>query len=195
MEKLQIDVNLSALPCNDNNLTEVSLQLHGDLITVTHHESNKRVGLLDRVTSCVLEQLFRTYTIEFYAFVYTSVASAKGSHKNIVNNKLSVILYGCKGNTEAVGSLLAASKLYLQHPFQYDQSKTYSNPHFLTRPGWQVQVPINMIDSANTESHDHVSVLHEVDRERVLQIFECAQGPETVFTPQVSGELKTELES
>ena len=155
-----------------------------------HLNSNEYAALLNQRSACALEHLYQKYDIEFSAFV-----PSNNSTGNIRTGKkqLWIILCGFEKDANEIGSVLAANDLYLQHPFQLNQSKFYSNPHYLARPMQENRPPTSFAVSAGSESCDEVSSLHEIEKELVLQIFERAQGPDTVSLIQTSSKLRTEL--
>lgn len=155
-----------------------------------HLNSNEYAALLNQRSTCALEQLYQKYNIEFSAFVSSNDLTG---NIHTAKKQLWIILCGFEKDANEIGSVLAANELYLQHPFQFDQSKFYSNPHYLARPEQQSRPPTSFAISAGSESCDEVSGLHEIEKELVLQIFERAQGPDTVSFIQTSSKLRTEL--
>lgn len=155
-----------------------------------HLKSNEYAGLLNQRSAYALQQLHQKYKVEFSAFVPSNDPAEK---IRTAQKQLWIILYGFQKDVNEIGSVLAANELYLQHPSQFDQSKIYSNPHYLARPGQENCLPTSVPISAGFEPGDEVSSLHEIEKELVLQIFERAQGPDTVSLIQTSSKLKTEL--
>lgn len=159
-----------------------------------HLNSNEYAGLLNQRSAYALQQLYQKHTIKFSAFVPPNCSTKiNRTASREPKNQLWIILYGFQKDIKEIGSVLAANELCLQHPFQFDQSKIYSNPHYLARPGQEDGPPTSIAISAGFESCDEVSALHEIEKELVLQIFERAQGPDTVSLIQTSSKLKTEL--
>lgn len=189
--KLQVDAtNSSAIFSSDGDPTEVSLRIQSHMVTVHHLKSNEYVALLNQRSACALQQLYQKYNIEFSAFLPSNNSTEK---IHTAKKMLWIILYGFQKDVNEIGSVLAASELYLQHPFRFDQSKIYSNPHYLARPGQEDRIPTSVAISAGSESCDEVLSLHEIEKELVLQIFERAQGPDTVSFIETSSKLRTEL--
>jgi hypothetical protein len=152
---------------------EVSLRVQDDLGTVHLQDSNKYAGLLDHVTS----------------------APKSHTKADPVQSTLQIVIHGLGEDSEAVGCLLSANGLYLQHPRRYDLSKTYSNPHYLARPGRENPLLAYTPTEPYLKSPGDNPILDEVDKGRILRIFDCAQGPETFSELQLSSSLKTELKS
>lgn len=156
-----------------------------------HLGSNEYAGLLNPRSACAVQQLYQKFIVEFSAFVRPANSTeevrtaSRGSQK-----QLWIILYGFQKDIKEVGSLLAANELYLQHPYQFDQSKTYANPHYLARPGQKFHLPSSV---AGSEPKDEDSALHEIEKELILRIFDCAQGPDTVSLVQTTSKLRIEL--
>lgn len=176
---------------------EVSLRVQDDLGTVHLQDSNKYAGLLDQVTGRTLGQLAHKYVVDFAAFVSVHVTSTPKSRKeaNPIQSKLQVIIYGLEEDGETIGCLLSANGLYLQHPRRHNLSKKYSNPHYLARPGRENHLLAYTATEGYLNSPRDIPVLDEVDKGRILQVFDCVQGHETVSELQLSSSLKTELKS
>jgi hypothetical protein len=165
------------------------------MVTVHYQDSNKYAGLIDRSTGQALGQLVRTYPVTLSAFISREFgtsfkSSAEASSKQ---HCLQVLVYGLEQDSEPIGALLSENCLYLQHPRTYDNSATYFNPHYLARPGRDIQVPDNTVTGAYPNFIQHSQTLDEVDKNRVLQVFDSAQGPERFLEAKVSNRLLTNL--
>jgi hypothetical protein len=176
---------------------EVSLRVQDDLGTVHIQDSNKYAGLLDHVTGRTLGQLTHKHVVDFAAFISVHVTSTPKSRKEAdpVQSKLHIVIYGLEEDGETIGCLLSTNGLYLQHPRRYDLSKKYSNPHYLARPGRENHLLAYTALEGYLNFPPDAPVLDEVDKGRILQVFDCAQGPETFSELQLSSSLKTELKS
>jgi hypothetical protein len=176
---------------------EVSLRVQDDLGTVHLQDSNKYAGLLDHVTGRTLGQLTHKYVVDFTAFISVHVTSAPKFHKEAdpVQSKLQIVIYGFEEDGKTIGCLLSANGLYLQHPRRYDLSKKYFNPHYLARPGRENHLLAYTATEGYLDSSSNIPILGEVDKGRILRVFDCAQGPETFSELQLSSSLKTELKA
>ena len=176
---------------------EVSLRVQDDLGTVHLQDSNKYAGLLDHATARTLGQLTHKYVVDFAAFISVHVTSTPKSRKEAdpVQSKLQIVIYGLEEDGETIGCLLSANGLYLQHPRRYDLSKKYFNPHYLARPGRENHLPAYTATEGYPDSPSNIPILDEVDKGRILRVFDCAQGPETFSELQLSSSLKTELKT
>ena len=170
------------------------MRIEGDLVTVRLPDSNRYGGIIDYGT---LGQLTQEYVVDLAAFVSVPVTSDPKSRTNPdqARTTLQIVIYGLKIDGRVVGSFLSAKGLYLQHPRHYDVSKTYCNPHYLARPGREDYIPTFAPVEADLNSSSVSSVLDDVDKGRILQVFDCAQGPETVPELQLNSSLKTPLKS
>jgi SWI/SNF-related matrix-associated actin-dependent regulator of chromatin subfamily A3 len=182
---------------NDLSSTEISAKVQEELVAFYHKASRKFVGVASLAAGRAIGQLVQRYSTSLHTFLATEKKSSSKSDKARPGrqSELQITIYGFGKDTEAIGSLLSANDLYLQHPRQSDPSKTYSNPHYLARPGRLIDIPQYSSGRETTDTAGEEPMLDEADHARVLRIFDSARGPQTFFQPQLARSLRTQLKS
>ncbi|KAH0543143.1 hypothetical protein FGG08_002488 [Glutinoglossum americanum] len=172
--------------------TEVSLTIFGGMATVHRSDSMKYLGLLDSSTAKALDQLTN---VRFAAFISEGQSNPPEGRASSTASRLPIhiILYGSRQNSDAVGAVLTESKMFLQHPHPQlcDKGVLYDNPHYLRRPG----VDIEMIGYAETPSAttDSENAKRKPSKSDILEVFNAAQGPRTYSAAVASAHMKTAL--
>jgi hypothetical protein len=104
---------------------------------------------------------------------------------------LEIVVYGCRTDADEIGGMLLDHDCYLQQPDSFDESMTYFNPQCLTRaddddsmPTWE---PLAADLNTSTAS------LSAVEKSKVAELLDSAQGPTIFRDVQVSDMLQTNL--
>ena len=155
------------------------------MIIVNRRASGEYFGLLDQDTASALGPLVNQYSIHLTGFVpirpqtkSSKSSISRGSHQ------LCILLYGIQEEIDTIGKLLSSNEIYLQHPQNQDDDVHYNNPHYLTRPGSQIEVP-EAVSSSTRRSWPK--------RDYMADIFESSQGPELYSEVRASRRLARSL--
>lgn len=179
----------------------VSIAAYGDMLKLSFQDSNKYAGL---ITSSVLSMLLTDRCIQLNATLMApqdnkdEVSKETKSHKTFSPQEcpVQIIVYGLASERVAVGFLLSGAGLYLQHPSpcEYDRNVQYINPHYLLRPGSHMpeleQLSINSDSGAQKPSES----LDEVNKSRVIRIFDLANEVGVSLTVEPSHRLRSTLQ-
>jgi SWI/SNF-related matrix-associated actin-dependent regulator of chromatin subfamily A3 len=160
-----------------------------DFVLLYHRTSGKLAGAPDITMGRAMGQLSEQFMVVYHSFILPQDNSKKEPPGKY---KLQTIIYGLGKDADAVGALLSTYDLFLQHPRDSDPAKLYSNPHYLSRPGRNMDIP-QYTTTAGIDTCPDDSVLDEVGHARILQIFDSAQGPQKFLNPQIAAGLKTSL--
>ncbi|KIX07367.1 uncharacterized protein Z518_02020 [Rhinocladiella mackenziei CBS 650.93] len=163
-----------------------------ELVCLYHRTSGEFVGVADGITGRALGQLNGQFMTAYHSFILLQDGSKSVKTASARRYKLQTLIYGLGKDADAVGALLSAHDLFLQHPRKTDPTKLYSNPHYLSRPGGNMDIP-QYGTTAAIDTYPDRSVLDEVGHARILRIFDSAQGPPTFVKPQIVSDLKTQL--
>ncbi len=114
-----------------------------------------------------------------------------------IQASLRIVLYGFMSEKQLVAKTLSDGDLYLQHPSpdECDRRVPYFNPQYLLRPGRSMPE----LESLNTPSPGRLSgngrqgFLTEVEKSRLLQVFESAHDPNAKFNIRPSLRLQSAL--
>ncbi|MCJ1307332.1 hypothetical protein MMC25_000978 [Agyrium rufum] len=162
----------------DINIVPVDIKTRGDLIILYFQDSQKYAGLLNVP---VLDKVLKTFTIDLNATLTSVRASKKlssGMTKPTDARECSVriVMYGMRIDGPAVGIMLSDANVFLQHPAAFECATTvvYSNPHYLLRPGSQMPDLEALTITSEAKSSSQQAELNEVNKARLLRIFDCA---------------------
>lgn len=160
-----------------------------EFVSLYHQGSGKFAGVADSTTGRVMGRLSKQFTVAYHSFI---VPQDNPKQDCVRKYKLQTTIYGLRGDADAVGALLSTNDVFLQHPQETDPDKLYLNPHYLSWPGRDTEIPQYNTPEGIATSPDG-SVLDEVGHTRVLRIFDSAQGPSRFVKPQIASNLKTPL--
>ena len=155
-----------------------------------HDAQPKYGGLVDHDAARAIALLSREYSVTFTAMLEV-VGSGTKERTQKGHHTLRIIIYGLRGDSEAIGALLSEHKLYLQQPNPFDSSIAYLNPHYLLRPGSEFK-PSMQEDVEGSKRNNQMS---QAAKSQVLQLFDTATGPVSFSKVQVSNRLITDLKS
>lgn len=163
-------------------LLDVSLTVSGEITLVHNKTSGTYLGILDFETGKALGHLSDHHRVHFVAFV---PARRKENHRTGASNAcdIHIIVYGLREELDAVGTSLADDEVYLQHPNAHDEAVLYDNPHYLKRPGSEIEISELPISQTN----------RQLSSDKIASIFDSARGPHIWSEVSVSLRLQTPL--
>lgn len=161
-------------------------------LEIVHIDQKTIVGLsnLGSTKVSAFNDAIQTYGVVLTA---TAVFPAKFRH-SYVPCALRIIVYGCMASHQAVAETLGLRGLYLQHPYlsEYDDRVPYFNPQYLVRPGGSMP-PLEDLKISGKDSIAYANDLTAHERRTLLEIFDCARGPDSILGIRPSSRLKSEL--
>ena len=172
----------------DNKNHSVSIEIHGNSVTLADPSSKKYVGLADPAIAPTFRQLLQKFSVTLVATLLHKTDTEKNKTRancESGNRQLCIIMYGRRQDSELVGDALAESGLHLQHPHEYDTSVDYINPQYLLRPGSRIVIQHSASLATNLKSMVAKDALGEGAKSQILKVFDDATGP------QVFPEIKT----
>jgi len=94
------------------------------------------IGALNTAISHCFQELSGTASVRYEVFVnYNALREATQAWKRTGKRgtlPIDVNVYGSRDATGAVGRVFSTARLYFQHPYHYDSSAKYDNPHYLS---------------------------------------------------------------
>jgi SWI/SNF-related matrix-associated actin-dependent regulator of chromatin subfamily A3 len=94
------------------------------------------IGALNTTISHCFQELSGTASVRYEVFVnYNALREAIQAWKQTGKRgtlPLDVNVYGSRDATGVVGKVFSGARLYFQHPYHYDDSAKYDNPHYLS---------------------------------------------------------------
>ncbi|KAI8630271.1 SNF2 family N-terminal domain-containing protein [Xylariaceae sp. FL1651] len=119
----------------------------------------------------------------------------KASLNKAPEHLLRIVVYGFLVDRYTVGKSLSDSNLYLQHPsrFECDLDVNYFNPHYLVRIGGGMPTLEELSLNENTQTVGLANKLDETAKNRLLSIFDYANGAEVEIDGTPSSRLQTPL--
>ncbi len=94
------------------------------------------IGALNTTISHCFQELSGTASVHYEVFVnYNALREAIKAWKQTEKRGtllIDVNVYGSRDATGVVSSVFSRSRLYFQHPYHYDGSAKYDNPHYLS---------------------------------------------------------------
>lgn len=104
---------------------------------------------------------------------------------------LEIVVYGCRTNADEIGGMLLDHDCYLQQPDFFDESMTYFNPQCLTRAHDDDSMPT--WEPLGADLDTSAASLSAVEKSKVAELLDAAQGPTVFRDVQVSEKLQTSL--
>jgi hypothetical protein len=155
----------------------------GDFFMLYNQESNKYAGILKLPALC---SLVKNHTIHLNAALHAPETRSRQESKSAKGKKpksaqkcsIRIVIYGLNKEKSAVSKLLSEAELFLQHPSaaEYNRLFTYSNPHYLLRPGSQMPDLGELSLDSPLRGTAQADVLEEVNKSRFMRIFDSADG-------------------
>ena len=167
------------------DVAPVQISFYDNLMVLQYEGGGGRAGFL---VSQVLSRLVRECSVNLVGTVGTqigrrsdSMSISDGSARRIRFRTLRLIVHGLLSEKDIVADILDEGNLFLQRPdeFEYDRRVRYFNPMYLLRPGEdmpRIGVSSTVVGRGNTVASIDEAHLDEVDRSRVLKIFDQASG-------------------
>jgi len=94
------------------------------------------IGVLNTIISQCFQGLLETTSVRYEAFVnYNVLKEAIQAWKQTGKRgtlPIDVNVYGSRDATRVVGRVFSRARLYFQHPYFYDGSTKYINPHYIS---------------------------------------------------------------
>ncbi|KIM95726.1 hypothetical protein OIDMADRAFT_171182 [Oidiodendron maius Zn] len=167
------------------DVAPVQISFYDNLMVLQYEGRGGRAGFL---VSQVLSRLVRECSVNLVGTVGTqngrrsdSMSISDGNARSIRLRTLRVIVHGLLSEKDIVADILDEGNLFLQRPdeFEYDRRVRYFNPMYLLRPGEdmpRIGGSSTIVGRGNTVASIDEAHLDEVDRSRVLKIFDQASG-------------------
>ncbi|MCJ1401479.1 hypothetical protein MMC11_004693 [Xylographa trunciseda] len=169
---------------------EVSLKQLGQMTSIHERKTDKYIGYLDAETATALSSLSSNYLVHFDAYmpVKQRARCAKSASERTELSGVHVIIYGNHDDLNGVGKSLWEHDVSLQHPQGQDETVPYDNPHYLIRPGSEIDVPY----IGGMKEHQEHQLL---TASAIASIFVSSQGPPAWRKVNASTRLKTALKT
>lgn len=183
-----------------SNIAPVKIRSCRDILKLYFQDSNKYAGLIALPALC---NLLDNFPVKFSATLTAS--PSKPSPTRVRSTKTSfasrecsvrIIIHGPKSGKCAVGELLANASLYLQQPSatERETDAEYCNPHYLVRPGGQLPALEELAISSETRSKGAFETLDEVEKSRLLRLFDSTDdfgvASQLIASPRLRSTLK-----
>ncbi|KAI3336984.1 hypothetical protein HD806DRAFT_528566 [Xylariaceae sp. AK1471] len=180
--------------------SEVKLIPCGDMFKMYYEDTRKYAGLL---ALPALRDLLATYQTKLkgYLSMVKQNTLVPGGRKGKANPhcareySLRILVYGLWHDKNAVGEFLSDSGLFLQHPTgaECDLNINYFNPHYLVRLGGEMPRIEELSLEEDDQSAESTSIMDDVAKNRLLRMFDHADGAEAVVDVRPSSRLQTPL--
>jgi hypothetical protein len=166
----------------DAVVSPVTMKPLGECMRLHFQDTGKYAGL---VTLPALGKLQRDFNVKLTAHLVATKnkpdsKSKRGERKRDPGPSceyyVRIVIHGLKSEKTAVGDLLANDEVFFQHPSieECGRNMEYWNPHYLLRPGSQMPLLEDLSISSDESSAQGAGTLEEVDRSRLLRIFDTA---------------------
>lgn len=182
---------------SEDKIIDVELKIRGNWATVHYKDSMEYAGLLDHDTALALARLTQTQSVTLIATLPIQKMNryTKSKSESTTNRRLQIVVYGFSQDGRSVGTLLSDAGIYLQRPQFYDTCVVYKNPHYLARPGCEIQVSDSNEPVQSTIIPKKDQWRDGATKNQVLKVFDAAQGPLHFSEIEASKRLCTTLKS
>lgn len=191
--QIQIPSTIGSSLQADSDWFPVKLEPSNKTLKILTLDSRNHVGLACSTSSPTICQLVGRTRVVLTA---TLVVPDDSRRSQYVRATLRIVLYGFMSEKRTVAKTLSDGDLYLQHPSlsECDGRVPYFNPQYLLRPGGSMPKLEHLMISSQSKS-DRVAGdwLAEVEKSRLLQIFESAHDPDATFGIRPSLRLQSVL--
>ncbi|KAF2239007.1 hypothetical protein EV356DRAFT_226832 [Viridothelium virens] len=153
------------------------------MIKLNFQNSNKYAGIIKLP---ILGEILEEFNVKFAATLVSLVSQpgksrSKKSMRNLQrsqNCSARIVVYGLQCEKSAVGNILSDAGVYLQQPTvaECDKNIAYANPHYLIRPGSQMPDLEESPTLSDDRSNPGPERLNEVDKGRLMRIFDFANA-------------------
>lgn len=155
---------------------DVSLETCGTMVIIRDSQSHIYGGILDPKAAELILSLTKNHGIKL-----------SGSIK--AQEKFELLIYGLQSHSHTIGALLSTRGYFLQQPDIFDDSVTYHNPQWFTRPGKEAEY----VWETNGSTSPPPTVLRAIEKKKVDELLDSATGPTEFKRVQASDFLVTEL--
>ena len=162
------------------------------MVTLHTQEDMEYLGLLHSHTGQTIGDISRKYSVTFSAFM--PEREFLSTSTSLDSSKLCILIYGFQTDSESIGQALSENNLFLQHPHSYDTDVTYSNPHYLGRPGRSLDIPKTHSELPG-KSPPSSKMQNESVKNEILQALDQAHGPQDFSVIAPSDRLCTTLKA
>lgn len=155
-------------------------------------DSGKYIGLASLTSSPTICKLMESTEVVLTA----TLVVPNARQRQYIQATLRIVIYGLMSEKHVVAKTLSDGDLYLQHPSlsECDTRVPYFNPQYFLRPGSHMPKLENLVISGRGKSGRGASdSLAEIERSRLLQVFESAYDPDSTFGIQPSSRLQSDL--
>jgi hypothetical protein len=162
----------------------ITASVYGKLLKLAFQDSGKYAGILNSPVLCCL---MRDFKVRFSAQLLPPDQD-RGPEPKPGRRQLPVksprvcpvriVIYAMRGDDRVIGIKLSDAGLFLQHPTAHEcssQNVTYSNPHYLARPGSEPPTLEDLSLTTNDSSSSQDNRLDDISRSRLLRIFDLAE--------------------
>ncbi|MCJ1431110.1 hypothetical protein MMC27_000461 [Xylographa pallens] len=184
-------LNACVLRTNETNArVKVFLKPFRDMVIIRDRKSDSYLGHLDTLTAKALASLSSNFIVHLDASIQLGERVGHTNSGNRIAELVNVyvIIYGDRQTSDDVGKSLMEHGIFLQHPQGQDETVPYDNPHYLKRPGSQIDVSFI---NGKREHEGHQSLTAGT----IANIFISSQGPPTWREVNGSMRLNTELKA
>lgn len=164
----------------------MQISFHDNILLLQYEGSGKRAGLL---VSEALSRLVKECSITLVATIGTFNGQRRSdplsfSLTSVRARPLRVVVYGMLSEKDKVANVLDESDVFFQRPegSEYDRRVRYLNPMYLLPPGEDMPIiggPSMAAGRGQTAAPLDEVQLGEVERSRVLRIFDEASGADS----------------
>ncbi|KAK3378717.1 SNF2 family N-terminal domain-containing protein [Lasiosphaeria ovina] len=152
------------------------------MLKLAFQGSGKYAGILNSpVLSCLLQDFKVRFSAQLLPPDQARGPERKPGKQELKSPKLCpvrIVIYAMRGDERAIGAKLSDAGLFLQHPAAHEcssQNVSYSNPHYLARPGSEPPTLEDLSLTANDSSPLQDNRLDNVGMSRLLRIFDLAE--------------------
>lgn len=179
----------------DTDWFPVKIETSGVALNVLTSDSVNHLGTAISKEAMAICALAKKHSLVLSATLVIPDARRRTQY---IQATLRLVVYGHISEKQVVAKDLSDNGLYLQHPSlsECDSRVPYFNPQYLLRPGASMpELESLPISSQSRERSYHMlgDSLDEVEKSRLLQIFESAHDPDVAFGIHQSSRLQSTL--
>ena len=179
-------------------IAPVNVKPFGDVLKLNFQDSGKYAGIIKLPA---MRKLLDECDIQLSATLTMSPPASVTAPKNNTKQPdpqecvVRIILYGRRQDRFTVGNLLSDADLYLQQPSAIECSNDveYWNPHYLVRPGCRMPELDQLSISTPQSTTPPAEVLSEVNKSRLMRIFDLANDEGISSEVKPSNRLRSTL--
>ncbi|KFA48846.1 hypothetical protein S40293_01496 [Stachybotrys chartarum IBT 40293] len=155
----------------------VDVTLFEHRLKLSFQDTGKYAGIMkNEAISRLLSELCATFAAKLIAPVVAKKPFSKSRNFKTTfpqDCAVRLVVYGFMADQNAIGDILGAAGLYLQHPSstEYDGLIPYHNPHYLLSPGSQMPA-VDMLARDMSDAVIEKSILDESTKWRLMTLFD-----------------------